>query len=76
MPCSSDLTELKWKSDMLGFRSEMREAAKAQLEALLKVLEILGGKAEAGTLERLHAGTLHPGPTDAPQPNPPDAGEK
>jgi chromosome segregation ATPase len=35
-----------WKTDILGFRSEMREAAKAQLEALLKVLEILGGEVE------------------------------
>jgi DNA repair exonuclease SbcCD ATPase subunit len=64
------LTELNnWKSNILGFRSEMREAAKAQLEGTLKVLEILGGKAEAGELERLHANTLNPSPTDAPQPN-------
>jgi predicted RNase H-like nuclease (RuvC/YqgF family) len=62
------LTELNnWKSNILGFRSEMREAAKAQLEGTLKVLEILGGKAEAGELERLHAGTLNPSPADAPQ---------
>jgi DNA anti-recombination protein RmuC len=64
------LTELNnWKSNILGFRAEMREAAKAQLEAMLKVLEILGGKAEAGTLERLHASTLNPNPTDTPQSN-------
>jgi chromosome segregation ATPase len=37
-----------WKSDILGFRNEMRLAAKAQLEALLKILEVLG--AEAGPL--------------------------
>jgi chromosome condensin MukBEF ATPase and DNA-binding subunit MukB len=45
------LSELNnWKSNILGFRGEMRDAAKAQLEALLKVLEILGGKAEAETI--------------------------
>jgi len=55
------LTELNnWKTNILGFRSEMREAAKAELEALLKVLEILGGEAEAGTLERRPATTLAP----------------
>ncbi|MFC1763404.1 hypothetical protein ACFL6U_15165 [Planctomycetota bacterium] len=31
-----------WKSDVLGFRNEMRQASKAELEALLKILEILG----------------------------------
>lgn len=55
------LTELNnWKTNILGFRSEMREAAKAELEALLKVLEILGGEAEAGALERRHISTLAP----------------
>ncbi len=59
------LTELNnWKSNILGFRGEMRQAAQAQLEALLKVLEILGGQAEAGTLERKHAGTLTPDVND------------
>ncbi len=33
-----------WKADILGFRDEMREANKAQIEALLKVLEALGGE--------------------------------
>jgi septal ring factor EnvC (AmiA/AmiB activator) len=61
------LNELNnWKGNILGFRSEMREAAQAQLEALLKVLEILGGEAEAGTLERRHAGTLNPDVNEVP----------
>ncbi len=56
------LTELNnWKTNILGFRGEMREAAKAQLEALLKVLEILGGEQDAASLGRKHAGTLNPG---------------
>jgi chromosome segregation ATPase len=59
------LTELNnWKSNILGFRGEMRQAAQAQLEALLKVLEILGGQAEAGTIGRKHAGTLKPDVND------------
>jgi chromosome segregation ATPase len=62
------LTELNtWKSNILGFRGEMRQAAQAQLEALLKVLEILGGQAEAGTIERKHTGTLNPDMNDAAQ---------
>lgn len=64
------LTELNnWKTNILGFRSEMRQAAKAQLEALLKVLEILGGEAEAGTLGRRHAATLDPSVYAAQDPN-------
>jgi chromosome segregation ATPase len=33
-----------WKTDVLGFRGEIRDAEKAQLEALLKILTILGGR--------------------------------
>jgi len=33
-----------WKADILGFRGEMRDAEKAQLEALLKILKVLGGE--------------------------------
>ena len=33
-----------WKTDILGFRNEMREAETAQLEALLKILKVLGGE--------------------------------
>jgi DNA repair exonuclease SbcCD ATPase subunit len=39
-------TELeKWKTNVLGFREEMRAADQAQLEALHKVLRLLGGEA-------------------------------
>jgi len=58
-----------WKNNVLGFRGEMRTAAKAQLEALLKVLELLGGEAEAGTLGRRHASTLDPTLHGAQEPN-------
>ena len=33
-----------WKTDVLGFREEIREADKIQLEALLKILRVLGGE--------------------------------
>ncbi|HRS10850.1 MAG TPA: hypothetical protein P5068_07320 [Sedimentisphaerales bacterium] len=63
------LTELNtWKTNILGFRGEMREAAKAQLEALLKVLEILGGEADAANIERRHAAMLAAKPS-ASDPN-------
>ena len=34
----------KWKKDVLGFRQEMRSSQEAQLEALTKVLKLLGGE--------------------------------
>ena len=40
-----------WKVDILGFRDEMRDAEKAQLEALFKVLTILGGKTNTAAVE-------------------------
>lgn len=33
-----------WKSNVLGFRNEMRNAETAQLEALVKILHVLGGE--------------------------------
>ena len=33
-----------WKTDILGFRDEMRHASSTQLDALLKILTILGGE--------------------------------
>jgi len=38
-----------WKTDILGFRDEMRYAEKAQLETLLKILKILGGEVKAAS---------------------------
>lgn len=34
----------KWKSNVLGFRQEIQTAQQAQLEALQKVLRLLGGE--------------------------------
>jgi len=33
-----------WKLNIIGFRDEMRDAETAQLEALLKILKVLGGE--------------------------------
>lgn len=33
-----------WKTDVLGYRNEIRDADKAQLKALLRILEVLGGE--------------------------------
>lgn len=33
-----------WKTDVLGFREEMRSAQTAQLQALMKILKALGGE--------------------------------
>ncbi len=40
-----------WKSDVLGFRNEMRTAETAQLEALLKILRVLGGEYKTETAQ-------------------------
>ncbi|MHC4666485.1 MAG: hypothetical protein ACYS9T_11125 [Planctomycetota bacterium] len=40
-----------WKTNVIGFRDEMRGAEKAQLEALLKILEVLGGEVKAESAE-------------------------
>ena len=41
-----------WKTDVLGFRDEMRDAEKAQLEALLKILKVLGGEVNAESAQQ------------------------
>jgi predicted nucleic acid-binding Zn-ribbon protein len=40
-----------WKADILGFRDEIRNADKAQLEALLRILEVLGGEVKLASNE-------------------------
>ncbi len=63
------LSELNnWKNNILGFRGEMRQAAQAQLEALLKVLEILGGEIEAGNIGRGQSGPPDQGMNDMTAP--------
>jgi signal transduction histidine kinase len=40
-----------WKTVIVGFRDEMREAETAQLEALLKILKILSGESTSETID-------------------------
>ena len=37
-----------WKTDILGFRDEMRDAETAQLQTLFRILKVLGGQVDAG----------------------------
>lgn len=48
----------KWKHDVLGFRKEMRQAEQAQLEALAKVLQLLGAEPEPAVTAPAHGGGL------------------
>ena len=45
-----------WKTDILGFRDEMRDAEAAQLEALFRILKVLGGQVDAGPVGSYDAG--------------------
>ena len=45
-------TELNnWKSQVLGFKDEMRQADEVQLEALLKILEAIGGEVKVESIQ-------------------------
>ena len=54
-----------WKSDILGFRDEMRDADTTQLQALLRILKILGGeiKADSAQNENASSAAVSPGET-------------
>ena len=57
-----------WKTDVLGFRDEMRDAEKAQLEALLKILKILGGEVRAESAQGENTGSAVRSPNEPAQP--------
>lgn len=52
-----------WKNNVLGFRGEMRDAEKAQLEALLRILTLLGADHQPETTQSANteAATAEPG---------------
>jgi len=56
-----------WKTNILGFRDEMRDADKAQLEALMKILKVLGGelKDQPGTAQAEAPAADVPGGSEA-----------
>jgi len=61
-----------WKTNVLGFRDEMRDAEKAQLEALLKILKVLGGEVNAESAQQKNTVSLAAPPSESkhgePQP--------
>lgn len=46
-----------WRADILGFRDEMREADTTQLQALLKILKILGGETKEQSARKENEGS-------------------
>lgn len=60
-----------WKTNIIGFRGEMREAEKAQLEALLKILKILGGEVKQELAQEEHTSPSPQEPSQA-QPQSPN----
>ncbi len=57
-----------WKADILGYRDEMRDAEKAQLEALFKILKVLGGEVEAQSPQAQDAGSAVVSASESSQP--------
>ena len=47
-----------WKADILGFRNEMRNAETAQLETLLRILNVLGGQVATESARAKNTGTV------------------
>jgi chromosome segregation ATPase len=62
-----------WKVDILGFRNEMRDAQKTQLEAMLKILNALGAevKTESVDANNPHVDSNTAPPNEPNQPKPP-----
>jgi len=57
-----------WKADILGFRGEIREAEKAQLQALLKILKVLGGEVGAESTQNKNIGSTKVSQTESTRP--------
>ncbi len=55
-----------WKTDVLGFREEMQDAEKAQLEALVKILRLLGAEVRTETAQDENEDSASASATDGP----------
>jgi hypothetical protein len=65
----------QWKTNVLGYRDEMRQAHTAELEALHKVLRLLGGEvADTSTTPPADTGTTAGGETATGPADPASAG--
>ena len=53
-----------WRTDILGFRNEMRDADTTQLQALLRILKILGGEVKTESAQNENAGPTAISPTE------------
>jgi DNA repair exonuclease SbcCD ATPase subunit len=53
-----------WQANVLGFRDEMRDAGKAQLEALLKILQVLGGETKTQSVSDLKKDSANTAPEE------------
>lgn len=49
-----------WKTNILGFRDEIRSAETEQLVALVKILEILGGEVKAESIQDANSAAILP----------------
>jgi septal ring factor EnvC (AmiA/AmiB activator) len=58
----------KWKSNVLGFRQEMRDAQQSQLEAIAKVMKMLGGEMAVPTTPATPTAPVAPPVTTQPAP--------
>jgi septal ring factor EnvC (AmiA/AmiB activator) len=53
-----------WQANVIGFRDEMRDADKAQLEALLKILQVLGGETKTQSVSDLKKDSVNTTPQE------------
>ncbi|MGB2808058.1 MAG: hypothetical protein WBC22_09965 [Sedimentisphaerales bacterium] len=53
-----------WRTDIMGFRDEMRDADTTQLQALLRILKILGGEVKTESAQNENAGSTAISPTE------------
>ena len=61
-----------WRTDILGFRNEMRDADTTQLQALLRILKILGGEVKTESAQNENADSAavsqtEPSPDSSPR---------